>query len=228
MPTLHGELPSLALTAGSMLLNLPHPYLSSFCHMCHYFGAANLQAWLLSGNIIDQHQFVKAISSLQIVVDCEAVRAVRTQAAALLLQSVWRGTALRLLHRQNKAALVMQSLWRGRQVRMSTVRLRQSQAALVLQAVWRGRAVRLQVSRQHQAALRVQAHWKVFAGRRRYLRQQDAVIKVFPLLLAIMQSHKLFVCFCNAVPAPECACLQDPFLYCQTHSCVAPLAGVKH
>ena len=118
------------------------------------------------------------------------------QAAAIVIQSHWRGSIqVTLFWRQRKAVIIIQACWRAFAIRRRPARV---QAATVIQACWRAfarrrlaavtilqarwRSVlarRVQQERQRQAEERARADWRrVWAERLEMVQRQQAVTRI--------------------------------------------------
>jgi hypothetical protein len=103
--------------------------------------------------------------------------AARRGAAALLLQSAWRGSLARAAFAQrwesHVAATIVQSVWRGRTARTVTVprRIAAKRACVRIQAAVRGHLTRValftRLEYEDAAAVSIQAAWRGYLGRRR-------------------------------------------------------------
>ncbi|XP_054141813.1 abnormal spindle-like microcephaly-associated protein [Melozone crissalis] len=128
----------------------------------------------------------------------------KTQAAALVLQSAYRGMSVRRqLNKLNKAATIIQAAFKSYLVKKEYERLRSAAVAVQrryravthakcerqrylslkrvtvqVQAIYRGVRVRRQVQCMHQAAVCIQATFKMYCMSRKYQSMRMAAIRI--------------------------------------------------
>ncbi|XP_061489951.1 abnormal spindle-like microcephaly-associated protein [Rhineura floridana] len=93
------------------------------------------------------------------------------RAAAIFLQSVYRGMKTRLMYRQVRAACVIQIHYCAyrKQTFLRQKFLQVKKAAVCLQAAYRGYRLRKMLKCQHTAAVKIQSAFRTYAARRKYL-----------------------------------------------------------
>ncbi|UYV80367.1 ASPM, partial [Cordylochernes scorpioides] len=134
----------------------------------HYVkaGMASLQAKTLAAIIIQRRvrQFL------------ERRREQRRQAAALILQKIWRGYCVRRFLKQQKASITIQAFYRGYRARKL---LRLKIAAIVkIQAFYRGWRERQRYHHQRQAIIQLQRWYRAYSQRKVFLQIRESIIKI--------------------------------------------------
>uniref|UniRef100_A0A8C9YH97 Assembly factor for spindle microtubules n=1 Tax=Sander lucioperca TaxID=283035 RepID=A0A8C9YH97_SANLU len=102
--------------------------------------------------------------------------------AAIVIQSAFRGHAVRKQVAKMRCAAVLIQRWFRASVKRDAERqvlVRMKRAAITIQAAYRGKVARESLKKQHQAATIIQAAFRKYAAQRRYLvlRKAAAVIQ---------------------------------------------------
>lgn len=123
--------------------------------------------------------------------DCPEQQKVRSEAAATIIQAVWRGRAVRLHYKKlindpskytcvaaadaSLASDILQMASKAWMKKSEKLRMEKlANAAMVVQSVWRGRAVRLRLQREFPILL----DYALFKGAKSYLRDPERLQKL--------------------------------------------------